>query len=69
MNRDTSLYAELSYLILLYVEGKIQQHQFERLDTLLQSNPNAREAGALARDVAELGWRYAERAINPKGRT
>ena len=43
MNHKTSLYAELSYLILLFVEGKIQKEQFERLDTLLQTSSQARE--------------------------
>lgn len=43
MNHESSLYAELSYLILLFVEGKIPKEQFERLDTLLQTSPQARE--------------------------
>lgn len=42
MNSD-ALYTEMSYLILLFVEGKIQKEQFERLDALLQTSAPARE--------------------------
>lgn len=53
----------------LFRVAAIRQGIMKRVVDGNASNSNAREAGALARDVAELGWRYAERAINPKGRT
>ncbi len=42
MNHNESLFAEVSYLILLSVEGKINKEQLEQLDTLLQTSSGAR---------------------------
>jgi hypothetical protein len=42
MNKDDSLLQELSYLMLLSKEGKINEEQFRRLESLLQTNEIAR---------------------------
>ena len=42
MNADQSLFAEISYLTLLSVESKIDKPSLERLNTMLQTNSQAR---------------------------
>lgn len=43
MNLNESLLAEVSYLTLLSVEGTIRKEQFDRLESLLQTMPLARQ--------------------------
>ena len=50
----------------LFRVAAIRQGVMKRVIEGTASNPHAREAGALARPVAELGWHYAERAMEAK---
>ena len=47
----------------LFRVAAIRQGIMRRVVDGTASNQHAREAGALARPVSELGWRYAERAM------
>lgn len=47
----------------LFRVAAIRQGIMKRVVEGTASNPHAREAGALARPVADLGWTYAQRAM------
>lgn len=51
----------------LFRVAAIRQGIMKRVVEGTASSAHAREAGALARDVAELGWRYAEHAMRMGG--
>lgn len=58
---DRDWYAYLAFC--LFRVAAIRQGIMKRVTEGTASNAHAREAGALARPVSELGWRYAERAM------
>lgn len=58
---DRDWFAYLAYC--LFRVAGIRQGIMKRVVDGNASNPHAREAGALARPVAEMGWRLAERAM------
>ncbi|TKT75742.1 phosphotransferase family protein [Aquamicrobium sp. LC103] len=58
-------YAYLAYC--LFRVAAIRQGIMKRVVDGTASSLHAREAGALARPVAELGWRYAEHAMRMGG--
>jgi aminoglycoside phosphotransferase (APT) family kinase protein len=58
---DRDWYTYLSYS--LFRVAGIRQGIMKRVVDGTASNPHAREAGALARPVAELAWHYAEQAL------
>lgn len=58
---DRDWFAYLAYS--LFRVAGIRQGIMKRVVDGNASNPHAREAGALARPVAEMGWRLAERAM------
>jgi aminoglycoside phosphotransferase (APT) family kinase protein len=62
---DREWYAYLAYC--LFRVAAIRQGIMKRVVEGTASSPHAREAGALARPVGELGWNYAERAMRLKG--
>lgn len=59
---DRDWYAYLAYS--LFRVAAIRQGIMKRVIDGTASSAHAREAGALAASVAELGWRYAERSMN-----
>ncbi|MDI6028539.1 phosphotransferase family protein [Corticibacterium sp. UT-5YL-CI-8] len=58
---DQDWYAYLAYC--LFRVAGIRQGIMKRVVEGTASSPHAREAGALARPVADLGWYYAETAM------
>ncbi|MEO3388808.1 phosphotransferase family protein [Mesorhizobium sp. CAU 1741] len=62
---DRAWYAYLAFC--LFRVAAIRQGIMKRVVDGTASSPHAREAGALARPVAELGWRYAEHAMKMGG--
>ncbi len=62
---DRDWYTYLAFC--LFRVAAIRQGIMKRVVDGTASNPHAREAGALARSVADLGWKYAERAMRVGG--